>query len=104
MFQPSDFVDISVMESRRHAACYAHASQTLDYWYPLQSQLTHFRGTQSGYAQAEGFLRQWEGASISASLSCDLRNIPRYLLAFRPDFFFTAVESRATSLGAIRCL
>jgi N-acetylglucosamine malate deacetylase 1 len=64
MFSPTDFVDISAQEARRHDACYAHASQTPDYWYPLQSQLTHFRGMESGYEQAEGFLRHWESQSI----------------------------------------
>ena len=60
MFSPTEYVDISDMESRRHAACYAHASQTPDYWYPLQVQLTHFRGVESGFGQAEGFVRHWQ--------------------------------------------
>jgi LmbE family N-acetylglucosaminyl deacetylase len=64
MFRPTDFVDISMMEDRRRAACYAHASQTPDYWYNLQSQLSHYRGTECGYSQAEGFLRHWESTSI----------------------------------------
>ncbi|MBV8810452.1 MAG: PIG-L family deacetylase [Acidobacteriaceae bacterium] len=60
MFSPADFVDISNVESRRRAACYAHASQQPDKWYPLQVEITRFRGTQSGYGQAEAFLRHWE--------------------------------------------
>jgi len=60
MFTPTEFVDISALEARKRAACYAHASQTPDYWYPLQTQITKFRGAESGYAQAEGFARHWQ--------------------------------------------
>lgn len=62
MFSPTDYVDISDagIESLRHAACYAHASQSPDKWYPGQVAMTRFRGSQSGHAQAEGFLRHWE--------------------------------------------
>jgi len=57
MFSPTHYVDISGVESRKRAACYAHASQTPDRFYPLQSQVMRFRGIESGYAQAEGFVR-----------------------------------------------
>ena len=57
MFSPTEYVDISTVETRRRAACYAHASQVPDKWYPLQTEITRFRGTESGYVQAEGFLR-----------------------------------------------
>jgi LmbE family N-acetylglucosaminyl deacetylase len=60
MFSPVDFVDISSVEADRHAACYAHASQQPEKWYPKQTELTRFRGTQSGFPQAEAFLRHWE--------------------------------------------
>lgn len=65
MFSPMDFVDISdpQIESVRRAACYAHASQAPDKWFPLQTNLTRFRGLQSGHAQAEAFLRHWESKS-----------------------------------------
>lgn len=65
MFAPTDFVDISspAVQSVRHAACYAHASQEPDKWYPRQVELTRFRGIQSGHAQAEAFLRHWESTS-----------------------------------------
>ncbi len=64
MFTPAEFVDITAVESRKRAACYAHASQTPDYWWGLQEQLENFRGAESGYKQAEGFLRHWESKSI----------------------------------------
>jgi LmbE family N-acetylglucosaminyl deacetylase len=60
MFTATEFVDISAVESRKRAACFAHASQQPESWYPLEEELTRFRGTESGYAQAEGFAKHWE--------------------------------------------
>lgn len=62
MFSPGEYVDISdaAIESTRHAACYAHASQQPDKWYPDQVAITRFRGVESGHAQADGFLRHWQ--------------------------------------------
>ena len=62
MFTPTEYVDISGVETQRHAACYAHASQSPEKWYPLQTEIARFRGTQSGYKQAEAFVRQLPGA------------------------------------------
>jgi len=64
MFRPDDYVDISSVESRRHAACYAHASQQPDKWYPKQVAITRFRGTESGFPQAEAFARHPESKRI----------------------------------------
>jgi len=63
MFSPTDFVDITGTESRKRAACYAHASQAPDRFYSLQSQVTRFRGVEAGYAQAEGFVRHVKSRS-----------------------------------------
>ncbi|MDQ2736202.1 MAG: PIG-L family deacetylase [Pseudomonadota bacterium] len=60
MFSPVEFVDVSSVESQRRAACYAHASQQPEKWYPRQLELTRFRGMESGFPQAEAFLRHWE--------------------------------------------
>jgi len=60
MFSPAEFVDISNVQAQRRAACYAHASQLPDKWYPAQVELTRMRGLQSGFEQAEGFVRHWE--------------------------------------------
>ncbi len=60
MFTPNDFVDISSVEDKRRGACYAHLSQQPDRWYPRQTDITRFRGKESGYAQAEAFLRHAE--------------------------------------------
>jgi hypothetical protein len=56
MFSPSDYVDISSVEARRRAACYAHVSQQPGQWYPKQVEITRRRGTESGFEQAEAFL------------------------------------------------
>jgi LmbE family N-acetylglucosaminyl deacetylase len=55
MFSPTDYVDISAVEARRHAACYAHVSQQPGKWYPRQVEITRRRGEESGSAQAEAF-------------------------------------------------
>lgn len=57
MFQPSEYVDIAAVEPRKRAACYAHASQSPDRFYGLQSAVTRFRGIESGHQEAEAFLR-----------------------------------------------
>ena len=63
MFSPVEYVDISGVEERRRAACYAHASQSPEQWYPAQTRITQFRGSQCGYGQAEGFVRHSESRS-----------------------------------------
>jgi LmbE family N-acetylglucosaminyl deacetylase len=60
MFSPTDYVDISRVEARRRDACYAHASQQPDKWYPKQVEITRYRGVESGFRQAEAFLRHPE--------------------------------------------
>ncbi len=57
MFTPSDYVDISATEARKREACYAHASQSPDRFYALQSAVARFRGIESGYRAAEAFIR-----------------------------------------------
>jgi N-acetylglucosamine malate deacetylase 1 len=55
-FTPVVYVDISAVEGRRRAACFAHASQQPEKWYPRQVELTRLRGKVAGFAQAEGFV------------------------------------------------
>ena len=57
MFSPTDYVNITDTEPRKRAACYAHASQSPDKYYALQSQVSRFRGVESGKGQAEAFIR-----------------------------------------------
>ena len=64
MFQPREYVDISSVEARRHAACYAHASQQPGRWYPKQVEITRRRGLECGCAQAEAFCRHPDSKSV----------------------------------------
>jgi N-acetylglucosamine malate deacetylase 1 len=64
MFSPADYVDISSVESRRRFACYAHASQQPDKWYPKQVEITRARGVEGGFPQAEAFLRHAESKRV----------------------------------------
>jgi LmbE family N-acetylglucosaminyl deacetylase len=57
MFAPTEYVNISSVESRRRAACYAHLSQQPEKWYPKQVEITRAHGAAKGFAQAEAFLR-----------------------------------------------
>lgn len=57
MFVPTDYVDISVVEPRKRAACYAHASQSPDRYYEMQTTVSRFRGLAAGCAEAEAFVR-----------------------------------------------
>ena len=56
-FCPTHYVDITATEPRKRAACYAHASQAPDKFYPLQQSVAKFRGFESGCQQAEAFIR-----------------------------------------------
>jgi N-acetylglucosamine malate deacetylase 1 len=56
-FSPTDYVDTSAAASRHRAACYAHASQNPDHWFPLQMDIAHYRGQQNACSQAEAFFR-----------------------------------------------
>ncbi len=55
MFSPGDYVDVTGVEERKRAACYAHASQSPQRYYPLQDEVAKFRGLESGFARAEAF-------------------------------------------------
>jgi LmbE family N-acetylglucosaminyl deacetylase len=65
MFSPADYVDISSVEPRRRAACYAHASQQPDKWYPKQVEITKARGAESGLPQAEAFLHYPDSKDVT---------------------------------------
>ena len=58
MFSPTDYVDITRTDAIKRAACFAHASQSPERYYALQSTVTRFRGIESGYEQAEAFISQ----------------------------------------------
>ena len=64
-FAPSHYVDITSMESKKRAACYAHASQAPDKFYALQQLVTRMRGIESGHAQAEAYIRHVQSPDFS---------------------------------------
>ena len=57
-FTPTHYVDVTQIEPRKRAACYAHASQTPDRYYALQDQVVTFRGIECGVKRAEAFVLQ----------------------------------------------
>ena len=58
VFQPTNYVNISLTESRKRAACFAHASQhPQTTFYPLHEVMNRFRGMECGVGLAEGFVR-----------------------------------------------
>lgn len=58
VFHPTHYVDITETESRKRAACFAHASQhpETDFW-PQHDMMNRFRGMEIGVKYAEAFLR-----------------------------------------------
>jgi LmbE family N-acetylglucosaminyl deacetylase len=57
-FSPNRYVDITETLAQKREACYAHASQTPEKFYPLQDAVARFRGIESGCKRAEAFLYQ----------------------------------------------
>lgn len=57
MFSPTEYVDITSVEARKRAACYAHGGQSPDHFYGLQDQVARFRGMERGVGRAEAFVR-----------------------------------------------
>lgn len=64
-FQPTDFVDISLVADRKHKACNCHVSQDMATVYSeYHAQMEKFRGLQAGCNFAEAFIRH-DQASVS---------------------------------------
>jgi LmbE family N-acetylglucosaminyl deacetylase len=55
---PTHYVDITDLADTKKAACYAHASQSPDFYYGLQDTVATFRGLQSGSKRAEAYILQ----------------------------------------------
>lgn len=56
-FRPTHYVDITSTESRKRAACFAHASQNPAEFYALHDMMNRFRGMECGARVAEAFVR-----------------------------------------------
>jgi N-acetylglucosamine malate deacetylase 1 len=58
VFQPTHYVDITMTESRKRAACLAHPSQFPGTtFYPMHETMHRFRGLECGVKLAEAFVR-----------------------------------------------
>ena len=55
---PTHYVDITSVTDTKKAACYAHASQSPDFFYGLQDTVAAFRGFQCGCKRAEAYILQ----------------------------------------------
>ncbi len=64
-FAPTHHVDITGVEPRKRAACFAHASQAPEKFYALQEQVARFRGIERGVRQAEAFIRLVQGPDVA---------------------------------------
>ena len=65
-FHPNHYVDITQAESRKRAACLAHASQQPETsFYPLHERMHRFRGMECGRELAEGFVRHCQNVETS---------------------------------------
>ena len=67
-FAPTHYVDIAQVTDRKKAACYAHATQAPDKFFPLQEVVTRFRGIESGFKQAEAFIRHVQSPDFGLPL------------------------------------
>ncbi|AHG91681.1 LmbE family protein [Gemmatirosa kalamazoonensis] len=64
LFRPTDYVDISAVAQRKRDACFAHASQHPDDWYPRHERMSRFRGMERGCEHAEAFVRHERGPAL----------------------------------------
>jgi N-acetylglucosamine malate deacetylase 1 len=55
---PTHYVDISNVVDVKRASCYAHASQSPDFFYGIQDTVARFRGLQNGSKSAEAYVLQ----------------------------------------------
>jgi len=65
VFRPTDYVDISAVARRKHDACFAHASQKPEEWYPWHERMGRFRGMEHGCEAAEAFVRHDAGPELA---------------------------------------
>jgi LmbE family N-acetylglucosaminyl deacetylase len=56
-FRPTHYVDITAVEARKRAACWAHASQDPAKFYAYHEDMQRFRGFEAGCKRAEAFVR-----------------------------------------------
>jgi LmbE family N-acetylglucosaminyl deacetylase len=67
-FAPTHYVDITATETRKKAACFAHASQSPERFYTMQEQITRMRGIERGCRHAEGYIRHVQSPDVELPL------------------------------------
>ncbi len=68
---PTHYVDIAKVAETKKAACYAHASQSPDFFYGLQDTVAAFRGFQGGSKKAEAYVMQIGSVDIFGRVGLD---------------------------------
>lgn len=67
-FPPTNFVDISQVIKKKHAACFCHVSQKMEWVYrEFHEQMEKFRGMQVNCKYAEAFVRHNQSSSYLRS-------------------------------------
>jgi LmbE family N-acetylglucosaminyl deacetylase len=58
LFRPTDYVDVTNVESQKHDACFAHVSQNpgTDFWPKYHAPMLRLRGMEAGCNAAEAFV------------------------------------------------
>jgi LmbE family N-acetylglucosaminyl deacetylase len=65
-FHATCYVDISSSAARKHAACFAHASQRIEEEYPeSHGRMEIYRGMEAGVSAAEAFARQDQSREVA---------------------------------------
>ena len=63
-FSPTHYVDITETESRKRAACFAHASQQPAEFYSVHDRMNSFRGMEFRCKYAEAFVRHVQDGDV----------------------------------------
>lgn len=64
-FTPTDYLDITPVVAKKHAACFAHVSQKIEDSYANDhGKMEMFRGLESGYQYAEAFVRHVQSPAV----------------------------------------
>jgi LmbE family N-acetylglucosaminyl deacetylase len=64
-FLPTHYVDITAMEARKRAACFAHASQNPEEFYAVHDQMNRCRGMELGTKYAEAFIHHAQSPEVA---------------------------------------
>jgi LmbE family N-acetylglucosaminyl deacetylase len=63
-FRPTHYVDITAVEARKRAACWAHASQDPAKFYADHEAMHRFRGSEAGCKRAEAFVHHEQSPAV----------------------------------------